>query len=55
MNGTEAEASYLLLFRSPTKSVRNFLFACDVKAAMLVVKNESISLPWEINFIFIFL
>ena len=40
MNRTEAEASYLLLFRSPTNSIRNFLFACDVTAAMLVVKTK---------------
>ena len=40
MNGTEAEASYLLLFRSPTNSIRNFWFARDVTAAMLVVKTK---------------
>ena len=29
-----------------------FKFACDVTAAMLVVKNNSLCLRWELNFIF---
>ena len=34
--------------------VNNCWFARDVTAAMLVVKNKSISLLWELNSVFIF-
>ena len=47
---------YYILYTTPNKNMSNMSMSCwfarDVTAAMLVVKNKSISLLWEQNSIF---
>ena len=40
------------ILKDNLEKVMNCWFACDITAALLVVKNKSIALLWELNSIF---